>query len=244
MSTAKWTDERTQILIDATATESPVSADTVEVLASKLEVTARSVASKLRKMGIEVASMAKAATSTFTEGEASELGDFVQRNEGKYTYTEIAQHFKNGAFTPKQIQGKLLSMELTSCVKPAEKVEAQRTYTEAEEATFISMCNKGAFVEDLSAKLNKSVNSIRGKALSLLRSGDIDKIPAQKESHAKEVGDVFENIDVSSKSLAELIEITGKTERGIKTTLTRRGIACANYDGAAKKAKNEAKAAN
>ena len=64
-------------------------------------------------------------------------------------------------------------MELTDHVKPAPKVESVRTYTPEEEATFISMVNDGAFVEAIAEALGRSVNSIRGKALSLLRSGDI-----------------------------------------------------------------------
>ena len=41
-------------------------------------------------------------------------------------------------------------------------------------------------------------------------------------------------------TLAEVAIATGKTERGIKTTLTRRGITVANYDGAAKRIKADA----
>ena len=73
-------------------------------------------------------------------------------------------------------------MELTDHVAPAPKVESVRTYSEAEEATFVSMVNDGAFVEAIAEALGRSVNSIRGKALSLLRSGDIDAIPRQENT--------------------------------------------------------------
>ena len=76
--------------------------------------------------------------------------------------------------------------ELTGSVKPAEKVEVARSYTDAEEAKFIAMAEKGAFIEDIAAALNKTVSSVRGKALSLTRKGQIAKIPAQKQSYAKE----------------------------------------------------------
>ena len=71
-------------------------------------------------------------------------------------------------------------MELTSHVKPAEKPESVRTYSPEEEATFINMVNDNAFVEEIADALGKSVNSFRGKALSLLSSGDINAIPKQK----------------------------------------------------------------
>jgi hypothetical protein len=44
-------------------------------------------------------------------------------------------------------------------------------------------------------------------------------------------------------SVAEIAAATDKTERGIKTLLTRRGLTVADYDGAAKKAKAESKTA-
>ncbi len=211
---------------------------------TELVCSERSVAAKLRKMGYEVASMAKSTAPTFTEAEANALGEFVETNSGKLTYAEIAEAFQGGEFTAKQVQGKILSMELTANVKPTEKVEAVRTYTEAEEETFVTMCGSGAFVEDIAAALNKTINSVRGKALSLLRSGDIDKMPAQKESHAKAEADVVDTLgDLSVLTVAQIAEKSGKTERGIKTLLTRRGLVASDYDGAAKKAKNAAKVA-
>lgn len=240
---AKWTDERTEQLKNYVGVESPVSADTVAKAAEALGTTTRSVAAKLRKIGFEVASLAKAHTSAFTADEADSLAAFVNNNANQYTYAEIAANFNGGKFNAKQVQGKILSMELTGLVKPTEKVEVARTYTEQEEAAFVQLVEAGKFVEEIADKLGKSVNSIRGKALSLLRSGQIAKIPAQKASHAKEREDAFEALgDLSVMTVADIAEATGKTERGIKTTLTRRGINCADYNGADKKAKAAEKA--
>ena len=161
------------------------------------------------------------------------------------TYKEIGEKFEGGAFTAKQIQGKLLALELTGSVKPAEKVEAARTYTPQEEAKFVDMVGKGKFIEDIAGALNKTIASVRGKALSLTRNGQIDKIPAQRESHAQNVIDPVASLGdrIGSMTVAEIAAAADKTERGIKTLLTRRGITVADYDGAAKKAKAEAKAA-
>ena len=73
-------------------------------------------------------------------------------------------------------------MELTDHVKPAPKVETVRTYSPEEEEQFIAMVNDGAFVEAIADALDRSVNSVRGKALSLLRSGEINAIPRQEHT--------------------------------------------------------------
>lgn len=240
----KWNEEKVNKLLAIVAGESPVSAATVEKAAAELEVTVRSVASKLRQLDVEVASMAKEKVSTFSDEQTADLSDFVQGNAGKFTYKEIAEQFPGG-FTAKQIQGKLLALELTSMVKPAEKVEVARTYTPEEEAVFVSMANSGKFIEEIAAALGKSVPSVRGKALSLTRSGEISKIPAQKEKHAKDVVDAVTALGdaVASMTVEAIAKAVDKTERGVRTLLTRRGIKVADYDGKAKKAKAEAKSA-
>jgi hypothetical protein len=239
----KWNDAAVATLTSIVGKESPVSAATVEKAAAKLEVSVRSVASKLRQMDIEVASMAKEKVATFTPEETKKLSHFVQDNAGEYTYAEIADKFEGGQFSPKQIQGKLLALELTSMVKPTVKVEAARTYTEAEEATFVKMAKGGKFIEEIAAALGKTVPSVRGKALSLTRSGLIDNIPKQKESHAKDVVDAVAALGDALKDMtvAAIAVAVDKTERGVRTLLTRRGIKVADYDGKAKKEKAEAK---
>ena len=239
----KWSDEAINKLTAIVGNESPVSAATVESAATALEFSVRSVASKLRQLDYEVASMAKEKVSAFTPDQGAALSDFVQANEGLLTYKEIAEQFEDGAFSAKQIQGKLLALELTGFVKPAEKVEAARTYTPAEEATFVKMVQKGSFIEDIAAVLGKTIASVRGKALSLTRNGQIDKIPAQKESHANAAVDVVASLGdkIVSMTVAEIAAAADKTERGVKTMLTRRGIKVSDYDGQAKKAKAEAK---
>lgn len=238
MTTQKWTEERTEQLKAIVAGVSPVSKDLIEQAAETLETTVRSVASKLRKLGIEVVSLAKVEGHKFSDEDANQLRAFVEANAGQYTYAEIAAAFLGGKYSTKSIQGKLLSMELTKSVKPTEKVEVARTYTSEEETKFISMAQNGAFIEDIATALNKSTNSIRGKALSFLRNGQLTAIPAQKESKAKNDVDPIEALgDIASFTVAEIATKVEKTERGIRTMLTRRGLVCADYDGASKKAK-------
>ena len=241
MALPKWTDERTTALTDFVGDESPVSQATVAEAAAELETSTRSISSKLRKMGHDVELASASATRAFSDAQEATLSAFVSDNSGEYTYAEIAGHFEDGAFSPKSIQGKILSMELTGHVKPAPKVEAVRTYNPDEEAVFVKMVNDGAFVEAIAAELDRSVNSVRGKALSLLRSGDIDAIPRQETTKGASKEDpLAELTDIGSMGVEDIAEAIGKTARGVKTMLTRRGLSAADYDGAAKKEKASA----
>jgi hypothetical protein len=241
MALPKWTDERTAQLTEFVGGESPVSQATVAEAAVDLETSTRSISSKLRKMGHDVELASAASSRAFTDAQEATLAAFVSDNSGNYTYAEIASHFEDGAFSAKSIQGKILSMELTGHVKPAPKVEAVRTYSPAEEATFVSMVQDGAFVEAIAAELDRSVNSVRGKALSLLRSGDIDAIPRQETTKGSSKEDPLADLsDIGSMGVEDIAEAIGKTARGVKTMLTRRGLSAADYDGAAKKEKASA----
>ena len=237
----KWTDERTDALTNFVGDESPVSQATVAEAAGELETSTRSISSKLRKMGFDV-ELASAATSrAFTDAQEATLSAFVADNSGEYTYAEIAGHFDNGAFSPKSIQGKILSMELTGHVKPAPKVEAVRTYSPDEEVTFVKLVNNGAFVEAIAEALGRTVNSVRGKALSLLRSGEITAIPRQETTKGSSKVDPLADLSgIGDMTVDAIAEAIGKTARGVKTMLTRRGITAADYDGAAKKEKASA----
>jgi hypothetical protein len=240
----KWTDEVVAQLLDVVGSETPVSVQAVEKAAEVLGVTTRSVAAKLRQLDKEVASMATVKAPAFTEDEGTQLAAFVKANEGVYTYKEIAEQFAEGKFNHKQIQGKILALELTGAVKAAEKVETVKTYSDAEEDKFVQMVKAGSFIEEIASALAKTLPSVRGKALSLLRSGAIDKIPAQKESHAKESGDPVDALgaDITLMTVADIAKAVDKTERGVRTLLTRRGINVKDYSGADKKAKAEGKA--
>ena len=240
----KWNDETVAQLLGIVGSASPVSVALVEEAATALGATTRSIAAKLRQLDREVASMAAAKVATFTPEQGEALAAFVKGNEGALTYKEIAEQFP-GEFTAKQVQGKLLALELTGMVRPADKTAIATKYNEAEEATFVKMAQAGKFIEEIAITLGKTIASVRGKALSLSRKNLIDKIPAQKESHAKNTVDPVDALGdaIANMTVAEIATAVDKTERGIKTLLTRRGIKVADYDGAAKKAKAEAKSA-
>ena len=103
------------------------------------------------------------------------------------------------------------------------------------------MVSNSAFVEEIAEALGKTINSVRGKALSFLRAGEITSIPKQKESRAKANVDALADLgDISAMTVEQIAESIDKTVRGVKTMLTRRGITCADHDGAKKAAKNAA----
>ena len=235
MALPKWTDERTQQLTDFVGSESPVSQATVANAADELETSVRSVSSKLRKMGFDVELASASQSKAFSDEQESTLSNFVQDNSGSYTYAEIAENFEGGHFSAKSIQGKILSMQLTEHVKPAPKVETVKSYNEDEEATFVSMVNDGAFIEQIAESLGRSVNSIRGKALSLLRAGEINAIPKQEHTKGSSKADPLADVEIDGMTVEEIADQIGKTVRGVKTMLTRRGLQCADYTGAARK---------
>jgi hypothetical protein len=235
MALPKWTDERTSSLESFVGSESPVSQATVASAAEELETSVRSVSSKLRKMGYDVELASSSNTKSFSDAQEATLSAFVTDNSGQYTYAEIASNFEGGHFSAKSIQGKILSMQLTEHVKPAPKVESVKTYSDDEEATFIGLVNDGAFIEQIAESLGRSVNSIRGKALSLLRAGQINAIPKQAETKGSGKADPLADLEIDDMTVEQIADEIGKTVRGVKTMLTRRGLVCADYDGSARK---------
>lgn len=236
----KWDDERTETLVNMVGDESPVSQSTVTEVSEALETTTRSVASKLRKMDYEVETVAQAHKKTFSPEQEAELKDFLENNEGVYTYAEIALKVLGDADAARKVQGKMLSMDMTGYAKPTPKKEVTKQYSDAEETTFEKMANDGAFLEDIAEALGKELNSVRGKALSMLRSHGIT-MPKQKESHSKAGPDPMEALeDIVDMTVAEIAETIGKSERGVKVILTNRRLTAKDYDGAARKAKIEA----
>ena len=205
------------------------------------EVTARSVGSKLRKEGFEVQKASDVTKSPWTPGQEDELVAFLNDHPGQYTYAEIAAAVVGGAYTAKQVQGKILSLELTSAVKPTEKAAAVRSFSPDQEAAFINAVAGGASVEAIAAQFERTVKQIRGKALSLLREGRIEAMPVQEVSNAKAREDVLEGLNIADMTVAEIAEATGKSERGVKSMLSRRGISAKDHDGVAKRAKLDAK---
>jgi len=236
----KWNDERAETLTNMVGDESPVSQDTVAECATELETTTRSISSKLRKMGYEVETVSQAHKKTFSQEQEDELRTFIEDNEGTYTYAEIAAHVLGDASKARSVQGKMLSMDMTSYAKPSPKAEVTKVYSEEQEATFEKMANEGAYLEDIAAALGKELNSVRGKALSMLRSHGIE-MPKQKESHSKVGPDPIEALeDISSMTVEEIAEAIDKTVRGVKVILTSRGIDAADYKGAERRAKIDA----
>ena len=235
-----WNDETTNTLIELAGTASPITQEQLSSIAETMGTTARSIGAKLRRMDYDVD---KAATkvSSWTADQEAALTNLVNENANALTYAEIAAAFESGAFSAKQIQGKLLSMELFGLVRKSEKPAAVRTYSPEEEAKFVDLVENGASMEQLAEAFSKPIASVRGKALSLLKGEQIAEMPKQEKSSAKARADIFEGVDVEGKTVEELVEITGKTARGIKSTLSRRGLTCSDYDGAGKRAKLDSK---
>lgn len=239
-STQKWTPERVQSLVGlvGTDTHAEVSANLQATAADQLGVSIRSIASKLRNLEYVVASTAVKAVAKYTPAQEEELRAFVESNAGQFTYAEIASNVLGGVKSAKEIQGKLLSMELFDKVKPTPKVEVAKKYSDEEETKFIGLMQSGAFLEDIASAMDRPLNSVRGKALSLTRTDESLEMPKQKESHAAVKVDALAGLaSIEEMTVAEIATAIEKTDRGVKTMLTRRGITVKDYDGAKKQAK-------
>lgn len=232
MTTFKWNEENTAQVVALASTITKY--EDLDGVAKEIGTSVRSLGSKLRSLGYDVPK--KSTASTFTDEQSDALGAFVTSNSGAFTYSEIAEQFQGGAFNAKQIQGKVLAMELTEHVKPTVHEKAPGKYSAEQEATIVSMANAGQSIEAIAEAVGAEVKSVRGKALSLLKAGAIQAIPhSTTPTKASAKADAFDGIDVAGSTVAELVEATGKTERGIKAMITRRGISCKDYTPKAKK---------
>ena len=86
-----------------------------------------------------------------------------------------------------------------------------------------AMVEDGKYLEEIAEALGRTVNSIRGKLLSTgLRAVQRDKKTSKS--------DPYEGIeDMLEQTVEEIADHFDKTVRGVKTVLTRRGLACADY---------------
>tara|TARA_B100000424_G_scaffold271628_1_gene275356 strand:- start:16214 stop:16897 length:684 start_codon:yes stop_codon:yes gene_type:complete len=220
MSKFEYTDEMVARMNDVAG--SGVTEDIIESLVEEFEFPRRSVTAKLRKLGYDVPKKPGAAP-VFSADETEALAKFLEDNSGSHTADEIAATFADGKFTSRQINGKALSLEMTAHIKPAEKKVTPKTYTAEQEAEIASMVEGGSFLEDIADAIGKPVNSVRGKLLSMGLKAE------QREKKAVK-SDPYEGIDdMLDQSVEELADHFGKTVRGVKTVLTRRGLACSDY---------------
>lgn len=243
-----WDTDRTGQLTDIVEGETqPISQAVVAEAAKALGTTNRSIASKLRNMEYKVESAAAGAKAkSYSEDEEAELRTFVEGNAGQFTYAEIAEQVLGGSRNAKQIQGKILSMDLFGSVKKTEKVEAVAKYTEEETAQIIEMVQAGNWLEEIAEAMDRKINSIRGKCLSLLQKEVIDALPKQRDhKEGASITDALTALgeDVTEMIVADIAKAIDKTERGVKTMLTKRGINVQDYHGADRHAKNMKKKA-
>ena len=220
MSKFEYTEDMVTRMHDVAG--SGVTEEIIESLMDEFDFPRRSVTAKLRKLGYDVPKKPGAAP-VFSADETDALASFLESNSGNLTAEEISQQFAGGKFTARQINGKALSLEMTGHVKPAEKKVTPRTYSEEEESKISDMVEGGSYLEEIADAMGRSVNSIRGKLLSMgLKAPQRDK----KDSKADPYAGIEDMLDQTVEEIAEAFD---KTVRGVKTVLTRRGLACADY---------------
>ena len=219
MSKFEYTEDMVERMHDVAG--SGVTEEIIESLMAEFDFPRRSVTAKLRKLGFDVPKKPGAAP-VFSADETDALTSFLQENSGNLTAEEISEQFADGKFA-RQINGKALSLEMTSHVKPAEKKITPRTYSEDDESTITSMVEEGKYLEEIAEAVGRTVNSVRGKLLSMgLKAPQRDKKTSKS--------DPYEGIeDMLDQNVEDIASHFDKTVRGVKTVLTRRGLACADY---------------
>ncbi len=130
----KWTEELTSTLRNLAGDETEeVSRETVANIAEELDLSSRSVSSKLRKEGY-VVEKAGAAPSSFTEEETEALRDLLEANPEVFTYAELADQIGSD-HSARAVQGKVLSMEMTALVRATPPKAVEKSFTD-EQADF------------------------------------------------------------------------------------------------------------
>ena len=120
---------------------------------------------------------------------------------------------------------------MTDAVKATPKKVVEKKYSEEEEVTFVTMARAGKFLEEIADALDKTVPSVRGKALSLTRTGELESIPSQRDKAPVKI-DYFDNLGADAileMTVDQLAESSGKTPRGVRTILTRREYDAKDY---------------
>ena len=228
-----WSDETEAALrehVGSVEDAGTVSQETVVEISDALNRTTRSVAAKLRNMGYTVESVSAARTPVFSSEATEALRDFVVSNSGNLTYAQIAAEFEGGAYNARQVQGKILSLELTEHVAPTPPKESTRTYTDEQEEVIVRMVGEGASLEAITEAVGREMNSVRGKCLSLYKQNRVSVMPKQENTKGSETTDYFDGVDnVGEMTVAEIAEALGKTPRGVKIALTRRGLSASDY---------------
>lgn len=230
MSKFEYTDEMVTRLTEVGS--AGLTEEVIEGLMAEFEFPRRSVTAKLRKLGFEVPK--KPATApVFSAEETEVMKQYLADHAGEFTVDELAAYFSETfgrTVEARQVSGKALSLEAREAIKPSEKKVAPKTYSDEEEAQIVELVEAGKFIEEVAEALGRDVKSIRGKLLSL-------GLKAPQKVTKAATADAYAGIeDMLEKTVAEIAAAFGKTDRGVKTVLTRRGLACSDYTPKAAKA--------
>ena len=236
--TGNWDDASVTALEEAVGNRTLVPYEDAVAIAEDMNRSVRSVTGKLRAIDIAVGPRT-AEAPTFSEAQTAALESFVTENSGQMTYQEIADEFPGG-FTRPQIQGKILSMELNSHVARTVRTSTPSAYSDEEVDLIVQGVENGDSLEAITSSLggDHAMNSVRGKALSMYKQGVIDAMPKQETRVTSTTSDYFADVegDITELTVDQIAEQLGKTPRGVKVALTRRGLSCEDYTAKVKEA--------
>ena len=101
----------------------------------------------------------------------------------------------------------------------------EKAYTPEQEALIKEMVNRGYFIEDIAAKLGKTVPQIRGKLLSMKLSAPLkNKKEPKPKIYTPELIEQIKGMINSGKDIATIASELSLNEKGLKTTLAKLGL--------------------
>ena len=229
MAKTNWTQALETELFSRVEQGVTVSTDTVNEISESMDISTRSVASKLRKSGYEVESAAKK-KSSFTEDQTITLTQLVSSNPGVFTYADLAEKFEG--ITAKQIQGKILYLKLTDKIKPT-TAEHKFSDQEVAEITAFVEANEGTYTYgEIAAAVcgGKFTNrQVQGILLHLKLSGSVKPTPKVEavKKYSDEEQELFITLAKEGKYLEEISDAIGHSIaslRGKALSLLRNGL--------------------
>jgi len=181
-------------------------------LSEEMDVPARSISYRMKNvLNLDVESTAR--TPSFS---ADETDAFLELADGTMTAEAIAEEMGK---TVQQVRGKALSSKVT--LLPSEKKAATpKSYSEDEEVQITALVDAGEFLEVIAEKLGRTVNSMRGKLLSMkLKAVQRDHKAAKVLTYTAEVvADLITRV-AAGESLDTIVDATGLNVRGLKSKL-------------------------
>ncbi len=160
----------------------------------------------------------------FSKKDKSDLINLIKSSIGQLTGSEIAETFKGGKFTPKQVN----SFCAKNGLSPFLRKPYNKSYTLEEEMKIIKMVSNGAKFEEIASALGRDERSMSSKLNYLRSEGRISSYPSRciksLSPEDKELLGLFKEGNSSSEIAYHLGESNVRTISAKKGHFTKKGL--------------------